>query len=85
MRHVPIAEFKDHLSEMVAAAARGEEIIITRHGRIEARLGPADDAGRRQRIAEAILRIREHQQKMRAAGLTSTATERKAWKDEGRP
>jgi prevent-host-death family protein len=85
MRHVPIAEFKDHLSELVAAAARGEEIIITRHGRVEARLGPADDAARRRRIAEAVRRIRQHQQKMRAAGRTSTADERRAWIDEGRP
>lgn len=84
-RHVPIAEFKDHLSELVAAAARGEEIIITRHGKVEAKLGPANDLARRQRVAEAVRRIREHQRNMRAEGRTSTAEERRAWIDEGRP
>jgi prevent-host-death family protein len=83
-RHVPIAEFKDHLSELVAAAAGGEEIIITRHGKVEARLGPANDAEKRKRVDEALYRIREHQRQMRAAGMTATVEERKAWVNEGR-
>ena len=45
MRHVPIAEFKDHLSELVAAVEAGDEIVITRHGRaavkVYVRLAPA--------------------------------------------
>lgn len=83
-RHIPIAEFKDRLSEMVAAAAKGEEIIITRHGRVEAKLVPANDAARQKRIDEAVRGIRAHQAKMRAERRTSTAAERREWIDEGR-
>jgi prevent-host-death family protein len=85
MRHVPIAEFKDHLSELVAAAAGGEEIVITRHGKIAARLVPPDSAERRKRVEAAIERIREHQKRMRAEGRTATIEEIIAWKNEGRP
>jgi prevent-host-death family protein len=84
-RHVPIAEFKDHLSELVAAAALGEEIVITRHGKAQAKLVAVDDAARAKRAEEATRRIREHIAAMRAKGWTATADERKAWIDEGRP
>jgi prevent-host-death family protein len=41
MRHVPIAQFKDKMSEIMAAAEAGEDIIITRHGRNYMKLVPA--------------------------------------------
>ena len=86
MRHVPIAEFKDHLSELVAAASRGEEIVITRHGKPTVRLIPAKDQSAVQRKAEeASRRIRAHVAQMRAEGRTSTREERRAWINEGRP
>ena len=84
-RHVPIAEFKDHLSELVAAAAGGEEIIITRHGKVEAKLVPAGDSCRNERAQEATRRIREHVALMRANGWTATGEERKSWIEKGRP
>jgi antitoxin (DNA-binding transcriptional repressor) of toxin-antitoxin stability system len=43
VRHVPIAELKDKLSEIVAAVEAGEEFIITRHGRDIAKLGATDE------------------------------------------
>ncbi len=84
-RHVPIAEFKDHLSELVAAAEAGEEVIITRHGKATVKLVPArdEDALRRQR-EQAVERIRAHMERMRAEGRTATIEELIGWKNEGR-
>jgi prevent-host-death family protein len=41
MKKVPIHEIKGHLSEVVAEAESGQTILITRHNRPVARLGPA--------------------------------------------
>jgi len=85
VRHIPIAEFKDHVSEFVAAAASGDEIVITRHGKVQAKLVSAGASAHNERIQEATRRIREHVALMRANGWTANADERKSWIDEGRP
>lgn len=84
-RHVPISEFKDHASELVAAAERGEEIAITRHGKVAARLvAPARATPeQRQRAREALARMAELRAQMRAEGRTATIEELIAWKNEG--
>lgn len=84
MRHVPIAEFKDKLSEIVAAAEAGEEIVITRHGRDVVKIiAVEEDRMARQRAA-----IRElyafGQEILHTKGPTTSA-EIRAWIDEGRP
>lgn len=40
--HVNIGEAKTRLSELVAAAVRGEEVVITKAGKPTARLQPVD-------------------------------------------
>ncbi|MDP2825949.1 MAG: type II toxin-antitoxin system prevent-host-death family antitoxin [Sulfuritalea sp.] len=40
MRTVPVVQMKANLSALLAVVAQGEEIAITRHGRIVARLVP---------------------------------------------
>jgi prevent-host-death family protein len=40
MRSVPVVEAKAHLSALLAEVEAGEEIAITRHGRVVARLVP---------------------------------------------
>lgn len=40
MRTVPVVQVKSHLSALLAEVARGEEIAITRHGQVIARLVP---------------------------------------------
>lgn len=40
MRSVAVVEMKAHLSSLLAEVERGEEIAITRHGRVIARLVP---------------------------------------------
>ncbi len=85
-RHVPISVFKDHASELVAAAEAGEEIVITRHGKPAARLlcVPAIDEGRRQRAREALARMAARRAELRARGMTATIEEMIEWKNEGR-
>jgi|PlaIllAssembly_1097288.scaffolds.fasta_scaffold137164_2 prevent-host-death family protein len=38
MRTVPVVEFKAHISSLLAAVEHGEEIAITRHGKVVARM-----------------------------------------------
>lgn len=85
MRHVPLAAFKDKASEFITAAERGEEIVITKHGRPAARLSTAvDPTERRRRAEEAIAWFHAHRARMRAEGRTATIEELIAWKNEGR-
>jgi prevent-host-death family protein len=83
MRHVPIAEFKDRLSEVVAAAEAGEEIVITRHGRDVVKLVAVDQdaAVRRRDTIEAMASLR---QELRAKGVRATREEVREWIVEGR-
>jgi prevent-host-death family protein len=50
--HVNIGEAKTRLSKLIAAAKRGEEVVITRAGHPEVRLVPADPDQRLKEIAE---------------------------------
>lgn len=85
MRHVPIAEFKDRASEIIAAAEAGEEIIITRHGKAAARLTGVDrQADRAAQRREILDKLAGHRAAMRARGLSVTREEIIAWKGEGR-
>ena len=85
MRHVPVGTFKDKVSEFIAAAERGDEIVITRHGKAAAKLVPIidqDEVEERGRKAwEALAQLREE---LRAEGRTATIEEMIAWKNEGR-
>ena len=84
-RHVPISEFKDHASELVAAAERGEEIVITRHGKPAARVigVPTVDAERRAAVTKALANLAKRRAQMRAEGRSVTMEEIIAWKNEG--
>ena len=85
MRQIPIAAFKDRVSEFIAAAEAGEEVVITRHGKIAARLLPPDDLEERQeRAREAMTRLKVMRDKMRAEGRTATIEEMIEWKNDGR-
>lgn len=84
MRHVPIAQFKDKMSEFMAAAESGEDIVITRHGRDYMKLVPVEeDRMARQRAAvDAMFALG---QKIRAKYGPTSPEEIRAWIDEGRP
>jgi prevent-host-death family protein len=49
--HVNIGEAKTRLSQLLAAAKRGEEVVITRDGTPEVRLVPVDPDHRLKEIA----------------------------------
>lgn len=59
MREVGAFEAKNTLSALLDLVEKGEEIIITRHGRESARLVPPRDGFNRQIAREAAEQIRE--------------------------
>lgn len=83
MREFGVFEAKNKLSMLLDAVERGEEIVITRHGRAVARLVP-DRTGHHANYARAAAeRIRA-----RAQGLNGTPFDWQEWKrfrDDGRP
>ena len=85
-RHIPISVFKDHASELVAAVERGEELVITRHGKLAARLSPAQprEQDRRRRTFDAFANLAEIRAAQRALGMQTTKEELIDWKNEGR-
>ncbi len=76
---VKIAEMKAHLSELVARAEAGEEIVISRGNRPVARLAPLEPARRAKEAIEAMLTLRD-------SGRIRSVTQEeiRAWIDEGR-
>lgn len=69
---------KTHLSALLEQVARGEEVLITRHGRAVARLVPAAAADR-GRVDDAIAGL-----KAARRGVTLGGLDWKALRDEGR-
>ncbi len=59
MTEVGTFEAKNKLSELLARAERGEEVVITRRGKPVARLVPMDSASDRERSIAAMQRIRQ--------------------------
>jgi prevent-host-death family protein len=79
MTTVSAYEAKTHLPRLIRAAERGETVIITRHGKPVAQLGPVQDQ-RRQEVAEVIARMK----RARARRATVTVEEILSARDEGR-
>ncbi len=82
MQEIGAFEAKNTLGTLLDRVERGEEIIITRHGRPVARLVPSSGGINREQAAAAAERIRA-----RARTLKSTFDweKLKADRDEGRP
>jgi prevent-host-death family protein len=76
---IGLFEAKTHLSELIARAERGEEVIITRHNKPVAKLVPiapsVPDAAARRSAVNALLK---------AAHGRSLGLDWKALRDEGR-
>jgi prevent-host-death family protein len=72
-------EAKTHLPRLLRAAERGETVIITRHGKPVAQIGPVQDR-RREEILAAIERMK----RARALRPRVTVEEILAARDEGR-
>jgi prevent-host-death family protein len=57
MKQVPVAAFKDKVSQYIAEAEAGDEIVITRHGKATAKLvAVSNDRMKAQREAIAMVR-----------------------------
>jgi prevent-host-death family protein len=74
---------KSRLSELLDRVERGEQIIITRHGKPIARLVP-EGGHDRDRARAAVRRIRALRAKLAARGVDLTDAEIRALRDEGR-
>lgn len=68
MKHVSIKEAKDRLTSLATEAQNGERIVITRHGKPVAHLGPVSAARRRPLDYEALARWKEERGLDRLAG-----------------
>jgi prevent-host-death family protein len=75
-------EAKNKLGQLLDLVERGEEVIITRHGRQIARLVPAKSAPNRDEARAALRRIRDRAEKL-GLGPFDWA-EWRAYRDEGR-
>jgi len=82
MREVGAFEAKNKLSELLDLAERGEEVVITRHGKEVARLVPPRGAVNRDEARAAMLRLRELAKKENHGSFDWE--EWKSYRDEGR-
>ena len=83
MREVGAFEAKNKLSQLLDLVERGEEIVITRHGKEVARLVPPKQAFNRDEARAAVKRIRERAGKLKLGPFDWP--EWKSYRDEGRP
>jgi prevent-host-death family protein len=83
MREVGAFEAKNKLGQLLDLVERGEEIIITRHGKAVARLVSPQPAFSRDQARAAIKRIRERAEKLKLGSFEWA--EWKSYRDDGRP
>jgi prevent-host-death family protein len=83
MREVGAFEAKNKLSHLLDLVERGEEVVITRHGREVARLVPARPVRSREQAHAALRRIRRRAEESRFGRLDWS--EWKTYRDQGRP
>ena len=74
---------KNKLGRLLDLVERGKLIIITRHRKPVARLVPPKPAFNRDEARAAIRRIRERAENLKLGALG--CTERRSYRDEGRP
>jgi prevent-host-death family protein len=65
MKEIGAFEAKNKLAQLLDLAEKGEEIIITRHGKQVARLGPVHKSFDRQAARQAVEDIRKMRKGMR--------------------
>jgi prevent-host-death family protein len=83
MREFGAFEAKNKLGHLLDLVERGEEVVITRHGREVARLVPARPVRTRDQARAAIRRIRERAEESKRGPFDWS--EWKTYRDQGRP
>lgn len=86
METVGLFEAKTHLSELIARAERGEEVVITRHNKPVAKIVPIREVSPElvARRLEIIAEMQRIGREMEAQGGPITIEEILSWRDEGR-
>jgi len=74
---------KTRWSELLDRVEKGEQIVITRHGRPVARLVPEGHRNDAEALA-ALDRIVARRKELAARGVRTSQAEIRAWRDEGR-
>ena len=69
MRKVGLFEAKQKLSELVERAGRGEEIGITKRGKLAAVIGPAPGHDQLKEILDGMERIRKRAKPLRGVTI----------------
>jgi prevent-host-death family protein len=78
-------EAKNKFSELLDRAERGEEVIITRHGKPVAKLvAQKDEAAEQERVKDALERLRKTRAMLKEDGVSLSTEEILAARDEGR-
>jgi prevent-host-death family protein len=77
MKKLTAVEAKVKFGAVLDAVERGEEIVVTRNGKVVARIVPANDPGMSQ--ADAVERLKTF-----ADGITLGGLDLRAMRDEGR-
>jgi len=72
MKTIGTFEAKTHLSSLLEQVERGEEITITKHGRVVARLVPVG-AVNRDRLEDAVARLKAFRKGRRLGDLAAKA------------
>ena len=70
MKEIGAFEAKNKLAELLDLAENGEEIIITRHGKQVARLGPVQKSFDREAARQAVEDIKKMRKGMRIDDAT---------------
>ena len=70
MKQIGAFEAKNKLAELLDLAENGEEIIITRHGKQVARLGPVQKSFDREAARQAVEAIKKMRKGMRIDDAT---------------
>ncbi|MBS3648996.1 type II toxin-antitoxin system prevent-host-death family antitoxin [Pseudaminobacter sp. 19-2017] len=71
MRTVGAIEAKKKLDSLLDLIARGEEVVITRHGKPAAKLvAPSGEPKRSSQAADAVMRIRERRRGVTLGGIS---------------
>jgi len=78
MTTVTAYEAKTHLPRLIRAVEQGETVIITRHGKPVAQLGPVQDQ-RRESVAEVMKRMEALRRRLPKVSLDEIL----AWRHEG--
>ncbi len=82
---IPVSDAKAKLTDLVRRAEAGEEIILTRNGKIVARIEAAKPAVSKARRAELIALVRESARRVRTEGPDSARSQDFLYDERGLP